>query len=53
MSFIFAIVGGGLTGTAMLYQLVEQVGQEIDQSLLDPSGIKIQIFENFWVFDIF
>jgi uncharacterized NAD(P)/FAD-binding protein YdhS len=45
MSFTFAIVGGGLTGTAMLYQFVERVRQEIDLSLWDPSKIKIQIFE--------
>jgi len=45
MSFNFAIIGGGLTGTAMLYQFAEQVAQEIERSLLDPSKIKIQIFE--------
>jgi uncharacterized NAD(P)/FAD-binding protein YdhS len=45
MSFTFAIVGGGLTGTAMLYQFIKQVWHEIDLSLLDPSKITIQIFE--------
>ncbi|MGD8880376.1 MAG: FAD/NAD(P)-binding protein [Desulfobacterales bacterium] len=45
MSFNFAIVGGGLTGTAMLYQFVERVRQEIDLGLLNPSKVKIQIFE--------
>jgi len=45
MSFTFAIIGGGLTGTAMLHLFVEKVRQEIDPNLLNPSGIKIQIFE--------
>ncbi|MGD9058137.1 MAG: FAD/NAD(P)-binding protein [Desulfobacterales bacterium] len=45
MSFNFAIIGGGLTATAMLYQIVEKLRQNIDLSKLDPSRIKIQIFE--------
>ncbi|MGD2185074.1 MAG: FAD/NAD(P)-binding protein [Desulfobacterales bacterium] len=45
MNFNFAIIGGGLTGTTMLYQFVEQVRQETDRKALDPSKIKIQIFE--------
>jgi uncharacterized NAD(P)/FAD-binding protein YdhS len=45
MSFTFAIIGGGLTGTAMLQLFVEKVQQEIDPNLLNPSEIKIQIFE--------
>ena len=45
MSFNFAIVGGGLTGTAMLHLLVEKVRQEIDLNVLKPSEIKIKIFE--------
>jgi uncharacterized NAD(P)/FAD-binding protein YdhS len=45
MSFTFAIIGGGLTGTAMLRLFVEKVRQEIDLNLLNPSEIKIQIFE--------
>lgn len=45
MSFTFAIIGGGLTGTAMLHLFVEKVRQEIDLNLLNPSEIKIQIFE--------
>ena len=45
MSFTFAIIGGGLTGTAMLQLFVEKVRQEIDLNLLNPSEIKIQIFE--------
>jgi uncharacterized NAD(P)/FAD-binding protein YdhS len=45
MSFNFAIVGGGLTGTAMLYQIVEKVRRNIDPSAVKSSRIKIQIFE--------
>jgi uncharacterized NAD(P)/FAD-binding protein YdhS len=45
MSFTFAIIGGGLTGTAMLQLFVEKVRQEIDLNLLNPSEIIIQIFE--------
>ena len=45
MSFTFAIVGGGLTGTAMLHLFVERVLHEFDLNLLNPSEIKIQIFE--------
>jgi uncharacterized NAD(P)/FAD-binding protein YdhS len=45
MSLTFAIIGGGLTGTAMLNLFVEKVRQEIDLNLLNPSEIKIQIFE--------
>ena len=45
MIFNFAIIGGGLTGTAMLYQFVDKVRQKSDLNLLDPSQIKIQIFE--------
>ena len=45
MSFNFAIIGGGLTATAMLYQIVEKLRQNIDLGILIPSRIKIQIFE--------
>ena len=45
MSYNFAIIGGGLTATAMLYQVVEKLRQNFDLSKLDPSRIKIQIFE--------
>jgi uncharacterized NAD(P)/FAD-binding protein YdhS len=45
MNFNFAIIGGGLTGTSMLYQIVEKVRQSIDLVKLNPSGLKIQIFE--------
>ena len=37
MSFNFAIVGGGLTGTAMLYQIVEKVRRNIDPSAVKSS----------------
>ena len=45
MGFNLAIIGGGLTGTAMLYMLAEKVRQAADHNLLNPSKIKIQIFE--------
>jgi hypothetical protein len=45
MSFNFAIVGGGLTGTTMLCQIVDKLRQNIDLCKLNPSKLKIQIFE--------
>ncbi|MGD9057815.1 MAG: FAD/NAD(P)-binding protein [Desulfobacterales bacterium] len=45
MSFTFAIIGGGLTATAMLSQLVDKVCHEIDPNQLNLSKIQIQIFE--------
>jgi uncharacterized NAD(P)/FAD-binding protein YdhS len=45
MSFNFAIIGGGLTATAMLNQIVEKFRENIDLIKLNPSRIKIQIFE--------
>jgi uncharacterized NAD(P)/FAD-binding protein YdhS len=45
MGFNFAIIGGGLTATAMLTQFVDKVRHEIDQNLLNSSKIRIQIFE--------
>jgi uncharacterized NAD(P)/FAD-binding protein YdhS len=45
MGFTFAIIGGGLTATAMLSRFVDKVRHEIDPNLLDLSKIQIQIFE--------
>ncbi len=45
MRFNFAIIGGGLTGTTMLYQLVDEVQKKIDQEVLNAVEIIIQIFE--------
>jgi uncharacterized NAD(P)/FAD-binding protein YdhS len=45
LSFTFAIIGGGLTATAMLTQFVDEVRREIDPNLLDLSTIQILIFE--------
>jgi uncharacterized NAD(P)/FAD-binding protein YdhS len=45
MGFTFAIIGGGLTATAMLSQFVAKVRHEIDPNLLNLSKIRIQIFE--------
>lgn len=45
MKFIFAIVGGGLTGTSMILQLVEMIQEKARAGRLDPSEIHIQMFE--------
>ena len=45
MSFNFAIIGGGLTGTTMLYQIVEKLRRNIDLGKLNPTKLKIRIFE--------
>ena len=45
MCFNFAIIGGGLTATAMLCQLVNRVQERAEKGQLDPSKIRIQIFE--------
>ena len=45
MRFNFAIIGGGLTATAMLSQFVERVQQKAEKKQLDPSTIRIEIFE--------
>jgi uncharacterized NAD(P)/FAD-binding protein YdhS len=45
MTFTFAIIGGGLAGTSMLYQFVEKARGEIHHGFLKPSDIKLQVFE--------
>jgi uncharacterized NAD(P)/FAD-binding protein YdhS len=45
MRFNFAIIGGGLTATAMLCQFVDKVQQKAAKDLLDPSKIGIQVYE--------
>ena len=45
MGFNFAIIGGGLTATAMLCQLVNRVQEKAVKGHLDPSKIGIQIYE--------
>jgi uncharacterized NAD(P)/FAD-binding protein YdhS len=50
MQFNFAIIGGGLTATAMLCQLVNRVAEKAQQSRLNPSEIKIQVYEKQDVF---
>jgi len=45
MQFHFAIIGGGLTATAMLCQFVNRVQAKAIKGRLDPSGIGIQIYE--------
>jgi uncharacterized NAD(P)/FAD-binding protein YdhS len=50
MSFTFAIIGGGLTGTSMLCQFVEKARGEMNHIPLKPHSIKIQVFEKQDVF---
>jgi len=45
MHFNFAIIGGGLTATAMLVQFVGKVHQYASQKQLELPKIGIQIFE--------
>ena len=45
MRFNFAIIGGGLTATAMLCQFVNRVRDKAAKGQLDPSKIGIQIYE--------
>ncbi len=45
MDFNFAIIGGGLTATAMLFQFVDRVKATAANGRLDPSRIGIQIYE--------
>ena len=50
MRFNFAIIGGGLTATAMLCQFVKKVQEKLAQGQLNPSGVGIQIYEKQDVF---
>ena len=45
MQFDFAIIGGGLTATAMLCQFVRKARKKADKGQLDPSRIGIQVYE--------
>ena len=45
MQFHLAIIGGGLTATAMLFRLVQQVREKAQQGRLDPARFGIQIYE--------
>ena len=45
MGFNFAIIGGGLTATAMLSQFVDRVQEKARKKQLDPAKISVQIFE--------
>ena len=45
MGFNFAIIGGGLTATAMLCQLVNRVQAEAEKGRLNPSRMGIQVYE--------
>jgi uncharacterized NAD(P)/FAD-binding protein YdhS len=46
----FAIVGGGLTGTAMLCRLVERLGDQGKVCGLKPSNLEVQLYEKQKVF---
>jgi uncharacterized NAD(P)/FAD-binding protein YdhS len=50
MRFSFAIIGGGLTGVSMIFQLVKRIRQKARSGQLDPSKINIQMFEKQAVF---
>ena len=43
MRFNFAIIGGGLTATAMLCRLVNRVQEKTKKRQLDPSRIGINL----------
>ena len=45
MRFSFAIIGGGLTATAMLCQLVDRMQEKAKKGQLDPSKVSVQIYE--------
>ena len=45
MRFNFAIIGGGLTATAMLCRLVNRVRKKAEKRQLDPSKIRINVYE--------
>jgi uncharacterized NAD(P)/FAD-binding protein YdhS len=45
MEFNFAIIGGGLTATAMLCQFMNRVQEKAEKAQLDPSKIGIQVYE--------
>ncbi len=45
MRFNFAIIGGGLTATAMLSQFLDRVQEKAEERQLDPSTISVEIFE--------
>jgi len=50
MRFNFAIIGGGLTATAMLCQFANKVQKKLAEGQLNPAGLCIQIYEKQAVF---
>lgn len=46
----FTIIGGGLTGTAMLYQFSQMLRAKALKNVLNPKGIYIQVIERQTVF---
>jgi len=45
MTFRFAIIGTGLTGTSMLYQFIRQLQTKISSGLVDPHRVHILLFD--------
>ena len=50
MTLNFAIIGGGLTGTSMLYCLVEKAKKAVYRGSMHPRHLKVQVFEKEAVF---
>jgi len=50
VNFVFGIIGGGLTATAMLCQFVKQVQGNAEKGHLNPSSISVSVFEKQDVF---
>ena len=45
MTLNFAIIGGGLTGTSMLYCLIHKANKAVRRGSMHPSQLKVQVFE--------
>ena len=45
MSFSFAIIGAGLTGTSMLYQFMQRLQRKVRCGAIDPSRVHILVFD--------
>ena len=45
MRFRFTIVGAGLTGTSMLYQLIRRLERQARSGVVDPRWVKIRVLE--------
>lgn len=45
MTLNFGIIGGGLTGTSMLYCLIDKAKKAVHRGSMHPSQLKVQVFE--------